>query len=124
MADVYGEHGYDPSLSIIVESERAHAFFMDMKQGVKLVSRDQACTLRRIVSLRNDAYPELELDQIEVQQRSLISPDRVLAILRHYLKTGEPIELVPWPSPDEEYWDGDLQCDEMGPSFPGKEIPF
>jgi hypothetical protein len=97
---------------------------------VKLVSRDQTCIQRGIVSLRNDAYPDLDLDQIEVQRRSLISPDRAIAILRHYLKTGEPIDMVPWPSPDESEWDGDLTHDnvqllnETGASFPGEEVPF
>jgi hypothetical protein len=127
---VYGERGCDPSLDIIVESGRAHAFYMDMERGVKLGSRDQACTQRGIVSLRNDAYPDLDLDQVEVQYRSLISPDRAVAILRHYLKTGEPIDLVPWPSPDEAEWDGGLTSDEGQPvdepraSLPGEEIPF
>ncbi len=129
-ADAYGGQGCDPSLSIFVESGRAHAFYMDMARRVKLVSRDQTCIERGIVSLRNDAYPNLDLHLIEVQRRSLISPSRAIAILRHYLKTGEPIDLIPWPSPDESEWDGDLTPDnvqllgETGPSFPGEEIPF
>jgi len=129
-ATVSAGQGCDPSLSIIVESGRAHVFYLDMARQVKLVSRDQTCTARGIVSLRSDAYPELDLDQIEVQRRSLISPDRAIAILRHYLKTGDPIDMVPWPSPDECEWDGDLMPDdvqlleESGPRFPGEEIPF
>ena len=129
-ANVCGEQSCDPSLDIIVESGRAHAFFLNLEGGVKLVSRDQMCGERGIVSLRNDAYPDLDLDLIEVQRRSLISTDQALAILRHYLKTGEPIDLVPWPSPDEAEWDGDLTpenvqlLDETGPSFPAEDIPF
>src|SRR5262245_53625586 len=97
--NVYSGQGCDPSLDIIVESGRAHVFYMNLAQQVKLVSRDETCTERRTVSLRNDDYPDLDLDLIEVQQRSLISTDRALAILRHYLQTGDPIDLVPWPSP-------------------------
>jgi hypothetical protein len=129
-ANVYGEQPYDPSLDIIVESGRATAFYLNMERGVKLASRDQMCTERSTVSLRNDAYPDLDLDLVEVPRRSLISPDRALAILRHYLKTGEPIDLVPWPSPDELEWYGDLTpdsvqlLDETGLSIPGEEIPF
>jgi hypothetical protein len=130
VAHVYGEQSYDPSLDIIVESGRATAFYMNMEQGVKLASRDQMCTERDTISLRNDAYPDLVGDLIEVPRRSQISPDRALAILRHYLKSGEPIDLVPWPSPDELEWYGNLTpdsvqlLDETGPSFPAEEIPF
>lgn len=130
LADVYTGQGCDPCLDVLVESGQAHTFYMDMARGIKLGSRDQTCTQRGIVSLRNDAYPELELDQMEVQRRSLISPDRAIAILRHYLKTGEPIDMVPWPSPDESEWDGEQTPDnvrllaESGPRFTGEEIPF
>jgi hypothetical protein len=81
-----------------------------------------------MMPLRNDAYPELEFDEIDdVQWRSLISPDRAIVILRQYLKTGEPTDMVPWPSPDEAEWDGDLPPDRFddktGPS-PPVDIPF
>jgi hypothetical protein len=118
-ANVHPEQGCDPCLDIVVEAGRAHAFYLDIARQLKLVSRDQTCGQRGIVSLRNDAYPGLDLDQVTVQSRSLISPDRAIAILRHYLKTGEPTDMVPWPSPDESEWDGDLI-----PDFPGEEISF
>lgn len=102
-------------------------FYMDMKHQVKLSSRDEQCTERGIVSLRNDEYPDLELDQIELQRRSLISPERAIAIFRHCLKGGKPIGLVPWPAQDEDYWDGDLTPAAVPP--PGEtgsdqDIPF
>jgi hypothetical protein len=128
--NAYTGQGIDPCLDIIVESERAHVFYMDIARQVKLVSRNQKCIERGTVSLSNDEYPDLNLDLIEVQRRSLISPERAIAIFRHYLKTGQPIDLVPWPSPDEAEWDGDLTPDgvqppdETGPVVPGEEIPF
>src|SRR6516165_6376599 len=85
-ANAYSGPGIDPSLDLIVESGRAHVFYMDMEHQVKLVSRNHNCTEREIVSLRNDDYPDLELDQIELQRRSLISPEQGIAIFRHYLK--------------------------------------
>lgn len=88
---------------------------MDMERQVKLVSRNHDCTERGIVSLRNDEYPDLELDQIELQRRSLILPEQAIAIFRHYLKAGQPVDLVPWPSPDEQEWDGDLTPDAVQP---------
>jgi hypothetical protein len=104
-ASAYGGIGIDPSLNIIVETGRAHAFYMDLERDVKSCSRDERCTERGYVSLRNDAYPELELGQIELQRRSLILPERAIAIFRHYLKSGQPIDLVAWPAPDEDDWD-------------------
>src|SRR4051794_14707361 len=66
--DVYTAPG-EPTLDIIVESDRALVNFLDVRSGVKLASRSETCTERDIVSLRNDAYPELELDQIDVERR-------------------------------------------------------
>jgi hypothetical protein len=93
-----GEQG--GTLDVIVESGRALVGFLDIGRGIKLSSRDETCAQRGVVSLRNDAYPALELDQIEVHRRDLISPARALSILRHYLNTGEPIDLVRWPPDD------------------------
>ena len=53
-ANAYTGQGCDPSFAIIVESGRAHVFYMDMTRRVKLVSRDQTCIARRTVSLRNE----------------------------------------------------------------------
>jgi hypothetical protein len=94
----------DPSLSVIVESGRAHVSYLNMGEGVKLESRDGTCTRRGFISLNNDDYPELELDQVEVSYRSIISPDRALSILRHFLRTGQPIDMVLWPSADDDEW--------------------
>lgn len=126
-ANAYSGPGIDPSLDMIVETGRAHVFYMDMEHQVKLSSRDKQCTERGIVSLRNDDYPDLELDQIELQRRSLISPERAIDIFRHYLKGGPPIDLVPWPAPDEDYWYGDLTPDSvqpLGESGSDQDIPF
>ena len=126
-ANAYCGQGIDPSLDIIVETGRAHLFYMDMEHKVKLGSRDDQCTERGYVSLRNDEYPDLELDQIELQRRSLITPERAIAIFRHYLKGGQPIDLVPWPAPDEAEWDGDLTPDAvppLGESGSVQDIPF
>jgi hypothetical protein len=120
-ADVLGERGYaGPTLDLIAESGRAHVFFLDIDRGIKRVSRDETCTQRGCVSLRNDAYPDLQLDQVEVHRRDLIPPARALAILRHYLATGEVVGLVSWPSEDEDEW-GDA---EVTPDSPGEEIPL
>src|SRR5262249_19802744 len=83
------ESGLGPSLDIFVESGRALVSYLDIERGVKLASRDENCTQKGFVSLRNDAYPGLDLDLIEVQCRDLIAPKRALTILRHYLRTGE-----------------------------------
>lgn len=120
-ADVLGERGYSgPTLGLIVESGRALVDYLDVDRGIKLASRDEACTRRGVVSLRNDAYPELELDQVEVHYRDLIPPERALSILRHYLVTGEVLDLVSWPPDDEDEW-GD---NGVAPDPPGEEIPF
>jgi hypothetical protein len=118
---VVGEGGESGStLDVIVESGRALVGFLDIRRGVKLASRDETCTQRAVVSLRNDDYPELQLDQIEVHQRDLISPTRAISILRHYLNTGEPIGLVRWPPDDWSEW-GDT---EFVADPPGEEISF
>jgi hypothetical protein len=112
-ADVIGERGYaGPTLDLIVESGRATVFFMDMDRGIKLASRDETCMQRGVVSLRNDAYLELELDQVEVHPRDLISPGRAISILRHYLGTGEVTDLVPWPPDDWDDGAGDPGSNE------------
>jgi hypothetical protein len=98
-----------PQLEVLVESNRALVFFLDIEHGIKLCSRNETCTQRDIVSLRNDDYPMLADDHIEVEQRDLISKEKAIAILRHYLDTGEVIDLVPWP-PDD--WDDKLPDEE------------
>ena len=120
-ADVLGERGYSgPMLDLIVESGRSTVFFMDMDRGIKRISRDETCVRRQTVCLRNDAYPELELDQVEVHLRDIIPVERALNILRRYLATGEVVDLVSWPSDDELEW-GDVG---VAPDPPGEEIPF
>jgi len=121
-ADVLGEHGYNgPTLDLIVETGRATIFYMDMDRGIKLGSRDEACIRRGSVSLRNDADPELELDQVEVHWRDIIPLERALTILRRYLATGEVVDLVSWPSEDEQ----ELGDDGVAPDPTGEEeIPF
>src|SRR5262249_53963396 len=120
-ADVLGERGYSgPTMDLVVESGRAIVFFMDMERGVKRASRDETCIQRQTVCLRNDAYPELELDQVEVHLRDIIPVARALNILRRYLATGEVVDLVYWPSDDEVEW-GDIGAE---PDPPGEEIPF
>jgi hypothetical protein len=119
--DVLSERAYKgPTLNVIVESGRATVFYMDMDRGIKRISRDEACVRRETVCLRNDAYPELELDQVEVHLRDIIPVDRALYILRQYLITGEVVDLVSWPSDDEDEW-GDAKAT---PDPPGEEIPF
>jgi hypothetical protein len=118
---VLGERGYrGPTLDLIVESGRATVFFGDIERGIKLASQDEKCTQRGVVSLRNDAYPELELDEVEVRHRELISPARALCILRHYLTSGEVIDLVRWPPDDWDQWSDP----EATPDPPGEEIAF
>ncbi len=88
------------TLDVIVESGRALVSFLDLDRGIKLASQNDACYQRGTTSLRNDGYPDLQLDQIEVHYRDLISPEPAIRILRHYLLTGEPIDLVNWPPDD------------------------
>jgi hypothetical protein len=115
-----GESG--PTLDVIVESDRGLVDFLDINRGVKLASRNPACSDRDIVSLANDSYPELQLDQVEVGRCHLISPSRAVAILRHFLLTGEPIDLVPWPTED---WDDRPTAPDPQPQTPqDEEIPF
>jgi hypothetical protein len=121
---VTGERGeIGPTLDVIVESGRSLVGFLDIECGVKQVSRNETCTERGIVSLRNDAYPELELDQIEVHRRDLISPDRAISILRHYLNTGATVDLVQWPPDDWDDW-GDISQAGGLPDASEKDIPF
>ena len=93
-----GERG--GTLDVVVESGRALVSFLDIGCGVKLASRNPDCTVRDVVSLRNDDYPELQLDQVEVERRDLISPEWAVAILRRFLASGEPTDLVVWPPED------------------------
>jgi hypothetical protein len=120
-----GERG--GTLDVFVESNRALVDFLNIDCGIKLASRNESCTQRDIVSLGNNAYPDLGLDQIEVERRDLISPEKAIAILRHFLKTGEVIDLVRWPPDDwaDEPRSEDAQafC-EPGPFLPDEEIPF
>jgi hypothetical protein len=113
-----GESG--PTLDVIVESDRGLVEFLDIGRGVKLASRNPACSERGIVSLANNSYPDLQLDQIEVERRDLISPSRAVAILRHFLVTGKPIDLVPWP-PDD--WQ-DRPAAPEPQTQQGEDIPF
>jgi hypothetical protein len=108
------------ALTVIVESGRAIVDFLDMSRGIKLASQDEACTQRGFVSLRNDAYPELELEQIEIQHRALIPPEHALSILRHDLATGEVVDLIPRPPDDWDYWCGIPEP----PDAPCEVIPF
>jgi hypothetical protein len=120
-AHVLGEHGEaGPTLNVIVESGRAIVEFHDFGRGIKLVSRDTACTQRGVVSLRNADFPDLELDQVEVYRRDLISPERAIAILRHFLNTAEVTDLVPWPPDDWDEWG----ATEIVSDPPEEEIPF
>jgi hypothetical protein len=130
-ANVLGERGFaGPTLDLIVESGRALVFYMDMDRGIKLVSRDEMCAQRGVVSLRNDAHPELDGDQVEVHQRDLVFPGRAISILRHYLTTGEVTDLVPWPPDDWDEWGDDIGSDEGRQGSDGRrwspdeEIPF
>jgi hypothetical protein len=109
-----------PALDVVVESGRAAVSLLDIGRGVKLASRNPDCPSRDIVSLANDDYPELQLDQIEVERRGLIPPSGAVAILRHFLLTGEPIDLVPWP-PDD--WVDRPAAPESQPPQ-GEDIPF
>ncbi len=113
-----GQNG--ATLDVFVESGRALVGFTDIGRSIKLVSRDEACTERGIVCLRNDAHPDLQLDQIEVHRRDLIAPAQAISILRHYLHTSEPTGLVPWPPDDWDQW-GDS---EFAPSPPQEDNPF
>lgn len=113
-----GECG--PTLDVAVVSGRGMASFLDMSRGVKLLSRDHACSDRTIVSLANDSHPGLQLDQIEGEQRDLISPSLAIAILRHFLATGEPTDLMPWPPED---WDDRPAATDV-PEQSVEEIPF
>jgi hypothetical protein len=119
-ADVLGERGYQgPTLVVIVESGRATVFYKDMDRGIKRISRDEACVRRGSVSLRNDAYPELELDQVEVHWRDIIPLERALVLLRQYLATGEVVGLVSWPSDDEDEWgEAGVTPDALGEGIP------
>jgi hypothetical protein len=47
-----------------------------------------------------------------VPHKTLISPERAIAILRHYLTTGELTDLVPYPPLDDWiYWAGSPEDD-------------
>jgi len=116
----------DPRLDVLMESNRALVFFLDVRRGIKLCSRDQSCTERDVVSLRNDAYPSLADDLIEVERRDLISKEKAISILRHYLNTGELIDLVPWPPDDANDRVPDERAQwqqQQEPIQPG-DIPF
>jgi hypothetical protein len=104
-ATFLGERGYEgPFLDVTFESGRAIVFYMDMDRGIERISRDHTCTRRGTVSLN---YPDLELDHVEVYWRDIIPLEQALAILRQYLSSGEIVDLVPWPSDDDDEW-GDV----------------
>lgn len=114
-----GETG--PTLDVFVESDRGLVEFGDIDCGVKQVSRNPDCKDRDIVSLRSGSYPELQLNQIEVERRDLISPKWAVGILRHFLTTGQAIDLVMWP-PDD--WGDMSTAGEEPGTQQGKGIPF
>ena len=114
-----GESG--STLDVVVESDRGLVSFLDIDRGVKMASRNPECSERDIVSLRNDSYPELQLDQIEAERRDLISRRWAVAILRHFLTAGEAIDLVTWP-PDD--WDDRPSADREPETYQSEEMPF
>lgn len=110
-----------PTLDVVVESGRALVSFLDIERDVKMASRNTDCAARDIVSLRNDSYPELQLEQIEAERREFIAPSRALAMLRHFLTTAEAIDLVHWPPTDGE----DIPAARAEPiARPDEDIPF
>ena len=120
-----GERG--ATLDVIVESDRGLVGYLDIARGIKLASRNPQCADRDTVSLANEEFPDLHLDQIEVERRDLISRDAAMSILRHYLKTGEVIDLIRWPPDDgaDEALPEEPRpfCDRR-PCPPDEDIPF
>lgn len=70
------------------------ADYADMKRGIKLISLNPNSTRKEIVRQRIEALPYMEL---ETERRHLIPIERGLHILRIFLSTGKPVEMVPWP---------------------------
>jgi hypothetical protein len=71
--------------------------YLDIKRATKMVSMNSADPSKDIVRVRVDALPDLE---VEIERRHLIPVERGLGILRTFLATGEPIDMVPWPGDD------------------------
>lgn len=122
MAHVVGPTGESGlTLDVIVESDRGLVAFLDIGRGIKMGSWNPGCMDREIVSLRNDAYPELGLEQVEVERRDVIPPAQAIAILRHFLTTGEVVGLVTWPDTD---WDDRPAAAPKPMAQQGEETPF
>jgi hypothetical protein len=81
-------------LHIGVDVNGAVVDYVDIKRGIKLISLNLACMSKDVVRQKIDPLPYMEL---ETERRHLIPVEKGLDILRTFLVTGEPADLVPWP---------------------------
>jgi len=81
-------------LDLAAAPNGAMVSYLDIKRATKMISMNPANPGKDIVRVRVDALPDLEL---EIERRHLIPIERGLEILRIFLTTGEPIDMVPWP---------------------------
>jgi hypothetical protein len=84
-------------LDVAAAPNGAMVSYLDIKRATKMVSMNSADPSKDIVRVRVDALPDLE---VEIERRHLIPVERGLGILRTFLATGEPIDMVPWPGDD------------------------
>jgi hypothetical protein len=81
-------------LDVAVNTNGAMVSYLDIKHSVKMTSMDSTNPRKDIVRMRVSALPELEL---ETECCHLIPIEKGLDILRTFLVTGEPADMVSWP---------------------------
>jgi len=84
-------------LDVSVDSHGALVNYLDLKRSVKKTSINPDSREKRLVRMKIDALPNLDL---EVERRHLIPLEKGLDLLRSFLIKGEPVEMVRWPLDD------------------------
>jgi len=81
-------------LDVAADSNGAMVSYLDIKRSIKMISVNRANRGKDTVRVRVAALPNMEL---ETERRHLIPVEKGLDILRTFLVTGEPADMVPWP---------------------------
>lgn len=84
-------------LDLSVDTHGALVNYLNIKRSVKKTSINPDSREKRLIRMKIDALPDLN---VEVEKRHLIPLERGLDLLRSFLRKGEPVEMVRWPLDD------------------------
>lgn len=84
-------------LDLSLDRHGALVNYLDIKRSVKKISLNNDSQDKRLIRMKIDALPNLDL---EVEAYHLIPLERGLGLLRSFLSHGEPAEMVRWPLDD------------------------